>query len=42
MDTSKQEKEFTLDVATALFKVESQPSEADVFVDGVNIGKTPL
>jgi tetratricopeptide (TPR) repeat protein len=42
VDTSKQEKEFTLDVATALFKVESQPSEADVFVDGVNIGKTPL
>jgi tetratricopeptide (TPR) repeat protein len=23
-------------------KVESEPSEADVFVDGVNIGKTPL
>ena len=42
VDQSKQEKEFTLDVATALLKVESEPSEADVFVDGVNIGKTPL
>ncbi len=42
VDKSKQEKEFSLDVATALFKVESQPSEADVFVDGVNIGKTPI
>ncbi|MFB0506213.1 MAG: carboxypeptidase regulatory-like domain-containing protein [Thermodesulfobacteriota bacterium] len=42
VDKSKQEKEFTLDVATALFKVESQPSEAEVFVDGVGIGKTPL
>jgi len=42
VDASKQLKEFTLDVATALFKVESQPSEAEVFVDGVSIGKTPL
>jgi len=42
VDAGKQVKEFTLDVATALFKVESQPSEAEVFVDGVTIGKTPL
>ena len=42
VDQSKQVKEFSLDVATALFKVESQPSEAEVFVDGVTIGKTPL
>ncbi len=42
LDASKQVKEFTLDVATALFKVESEPSEADVFVDGVQIGKTPI
>jgi tetratricopeptide (TPR) repeat protein len=42
VDQSRQVKEFSLDVATALFKVESQPSEADVFVDGVTIGKTPL
>jgi len=42
LDSSKQVKEFTLDVATALFKVESEPPEADVFVDGVKIGKTPI
>jgi len=42
VDRSRQVKEFSLDVATALFKVESQPSEAEVFVDGVAIGKTPL
>ncbi|NVL92444.1 MAG: PEGA domain-containing protein [Desulfobacterales bacterium] len=42
VDEDKQVKEFFLDVATALFKVESQPSEADVFVDGVVIGKTPI
>ncbi len=42
LDASKQVKEFTLDVATALFKVESEPSEADVFVDGVQIGETPI
>ena len=42
VDVSKEAKEFCLDVATALFKVESQPSEADVFVDGVEIGKTPI
>jgi hypothetical protein len=42
VDQSRQVKEFSLDVATALFKVESEPSEADVFVDGVEIGKTPL
>jgi tetratricopeptide (TPR) repeat protein len=42
VDQSRQVKEFSLDVATALFTVESQPSEADVFVDGFNIGKTPL
>ncbi len=42
VDQSKQLKEFSLDVASALFKVESEPSEAEVFVDGVTIGKTPL
>jgi len=42
VDASKQVKEFTLDVATALFKVESEPPEAEVFVDGVKIGKTPI
>jgi len=42
VDASKQVKEFTLDVATALFKVESEPSDADVSVDGAKIGKTPI
>ncbi|NIM99639.1 MAG: PEGA domain-containing protein, partial [candidate division Zixibacteria bacterium] len=42
VDRGKQMKAFSLEVATALFKVESQPSEADVFVDGVKIGKTPI
>ena len=42
VDAGEQVKEFLLEIATALFKVESQPSEADVFVDGVNIGKTPM
>jgi tetratricopeptide (TPR) repeat protein len=42
VDQNRQVKEFSLDVASALFMVESQPSEAEVFVDGVTIGKTPL
>jgi tetratricopeptide (TPR) repeat protein len=42
VDQNRQVKEFSLDVASALFTVESQPSEAEVFVDGVTIGKTPL
>lgn len=42
VNKDKQLKEFSLDVASALFKVDSQPSGADVFVDGVKIGKTPI
>jgi tetratricopeptide (TPR) repeat protein len=42
VDVDKQVKEFSLEVANALFKVESEPSAADVFVDGSEIGKTPL
>jgi len=38
----KQVKEFSLEVANALFKVESEPSAAAVIVDGAEIGKTPL
>ncbi len=34
--------EFGLDVANALFKVESEPSGAEVSIDGVAIGNTPL
>jgi len=42
IDTDQEVKEFLLDVANAVFKVESEPSNAEVFVDGVNIGKTPM
>ena len=38
----KQEKDFVLDIASAVFRVDSDPSGAEVFVDGVNIGKTPI
>ena len=34
-------KEFTLAVNNALFKIESEPSGADVFVDDEKVGKTP-
>ncbi|MBW2408818.1 MAG: PEGA domain-containing protein [Deltaproteobacteria bacterium] len=42
VDADKQTKEFFLEMANALFKVESQPSGAEVFVDGVKIGNTPI
>lgn len=42
IDQSQQAKEFVLQIANALFKVESQPSGADVYVDGVKIGQTPI
>ena len=42
VDANNQAKEFFLEMANALFKVESQPSGADVFVDGVKIGQTPI
>lgn len=35
-------KEYTLPVNNAVFKVESQPSGADVYVDGDRIGRTPI
>ena len=38
----KETKEFSLEIADALFKVESEPSGAEVFIDGVSIGKTPI
>ena len=41
-DESKQTKEFFLEMANALFKIESMPAGADVFVDGVKIGTTPI
>ena len=35
-------KEYTLTVNNALFKIDSQPSSADVYVDGEKIGRTPI
>jgi tetratricopeptide (TPR) repeat protein len=42
VEKSKDVKEYTLTVNNALFKVDSRPSSADVFVDGDKIGRTPL
>jgi len=42
VEKSKDVKEYTLTVNNAVFKVDSQPSSADVFVDGDKIGRTPL
>lgn len=35
-------KEFVLQVNNSIFKLESQPSSAEVFVDGDRIGRTPI
>ncbi len=40
--TNKSEKPFTLKVNNCLFKVDSSPSRAEVFVDDKKIGKTPI
>lgn len=42
IEKSKDTREFTLAVNNAVFKVESEPSGADVFVDGEKIGRTPI
>jgi tetratricopeptide (TPR) repeat protein len=42
IDQNQQAKEFVLEIANALFKVESEPSGADVYVDGIKIGQTPI
>lgn len=42
VSTSREAKEYLLNVANALFKVESEPSGAEVFVDNVRVGKTPI
>jgi len=33
---------YTLEVANALLKIESEPSQADVYIDDVLIGQTPI
>jgi len=42
VEKSRDVKEYTLTVNNAVFKVESQPSGADVSVDGDKIGRTPI
>jgi len=42
IEKNKDTKEFTLAVNNAVFKIDSDPSSADVFVDNEKIGKTPL
>jgi tetratricopeptide (TPR) repeat protein len=38
----KELKEYVLEVNNALFKVDSTPSRAEVFIDGVLVGRTPI
>jgi tetratricopeptide (TPR) repeat protein len=42
VENNKEVKEFALDVSNALFKVDSVPSGAVVFIDGVERGTTPM
>lgn len=42
VSASKEAKEYVLKVANALFRVDSEPSGAEIFVDDVRAGKTPL
>jgi tetratricopeptide (TPR) repeat protein len=42
IETSKETREFVLTVNNALFKIDSEPSSADVFLDGDKIGRTPI
>ena len=42
VEKNRETKEYSLTVNNALFKVDSQPSSADVFVDGDKIGRTPV
>ena len=42
INQNKSTKEFVLTVNNCLFKVDTAPSRAEVFVDGEKIGKTPI
>ncbi len=42
IEKNKDLREFVLNVNNSVFKVESDPSGADVFVDGEKIGRTPI
>jgi len=42
IEKNRDAKEFVLQVNNAVFKIDSQPSGAEVFVDGEKTGKTPI
>lgn len=42
IEKNKDVKEFALNVNNSVFKVDSQPSGADVYVDNEKIGRTPI
>jgi len=42
LNKNAETKEFTLAANNATFRVESEPTGAEVFIDGVAIGKTPI
>jgi hypothetical protein len=42
IEKNKDVREFVLTVNNALFKIDSEPPSADVFVDGEKIGRTPI
>jgi len=42
IEKNKEMRAFTLAVNNAIFKIESEPSAADVFVDGDKLGRTPI
>ncbi len=42
IEKSKDVREFVLAVNNAMFKIDSEPSSAGVFVDGEKIGQTPI
>jgi len=42
IEKSRDTREFVLAVNNAIFKVDSEPSSASVFVDGEKIGQTPI
>lgn len=42
LNKNEETREFALNVNNATLKIESDPSGAEVFIDGVSIGKTPI
>jgi len=42
LNKNEETREFALNVNNATLRIESEPSGAEVFIDGVSIGKTPI